>query len=105
MQQTEQGACLKPLTELQEQVGQAVERLSAGEDLTALRMLIQTKVYIRKAVVSIIIKCLQQKLRANNWSDQESIERDLTDIFQLVEFTLTTLCPECKHQIYMELNR
>jgi len=100
-----QGTRFEPLVELLEQVIKADELLSTGQDLAALQLLLGTKTQIREAIIPIVVNCVRQKLSAENWIDREVREKELNEVYKLLEFSLLTLCPDCKQQIYLELRK
>lgn len=103
MSQLERGIILKSLNELSEQVRQAEDLLSNGEDLAALQLILGTKKLIRQIVVTLVVHCLRKNLGAIDGEDQHSFETRLRDLFEMLKFTLLALCLNCQKQIGAKL--
>ena len=74
MSQLERGIILESLDVLSEQVGQAEDLLSNGEDIAALQLILGIKKSIRQVVVILVVQCLRKNLEAIDGEDQLSSE-------------------------------
>jgi hypothetical protein len=103
MSQIERGIILKSLHELSEQVGQAEDLLSHGEDVASLQLILGIKKLIRQVVVILVAQCLRKNLEAIDSEDQHSSETRLQDLVEMMNFALLALCLECRQQIGAKL--
>jgi hypothetical protein len=101
--QLERGIILKSLDVLSEQVGQAEDLLSNGEDIAALQLILGIKKSIRQVVVILVVQCLRKNLEAIDGEDQLSSETRLRDLVEIMKFALLALCLDCWQQIGAKL--
>lgn len=99
MSQPERSMILECLHALSEQVRQAENLLSVGEDLAALQRILGTKQLIRQIIVTLVVQCLRKNLEAIDGEDQHSSETRLRNLHEMLKFTLLAMCLNCQKQI------
>lgn len=103
MNELERATILKPFAELSEQIRQAEDLLSSGEEVAALRAIYGIKKQIGQVTVMLIVQCLRKNLEAIAGEDQLSYEMRMHHLFETLNFALLALCPECQQEIRTKL--
>jgi hypothetical protein len=96
---------LRILGELEEQIKSAERMLLAGEDLSAIRILLAARRMGGEASASLIGDCL----RTASWKvvqgDLQDRLRGKESFARMIEFALLALCSECRQQIGVYLKK
>lgn len=94
---------LRILKELEEQIRSAEGMLLAGEDLSAIRILLAACRLSGEASVSLIGDCLRTASSKVVQGNLQSRLQGKESFARMIEFALLALCPECRQQIGVHL--
>jgi len=103
MRQHKQSVIRDSLSNVREQIGEVETFLPNGDHLAALHHLLQSRNYLRQVVVILIVECLRENLEGIKGEDLLSYEMRLHNLAEVVNFALLALCPDCQHQIGVDL--
>ena len=103
MRRHKQSIILDSLSDVREQIGEVETLLSNGDHLAALHQLLQSRNHLRQVVVTLMVACVQENLEVVKGEDPLSYETRLRNLAEIVNFALLALCPDCQHQIGIDL--
>jgi DNA-binding FrmR family transcriptional regulator len=69
-----------------------------------LRCLAEAREAVRKSLVILMTECLRRVLDAAQDEQADQRQAALNELLPLVRFSLSALCPSCKHEIGIQLS-